>query len=386
MAEKIKSFEELNKLVNGSPRKEDNTSEKAALRQFSANQKKKSAKSKNNSHNRKKQGGQKKNSQQNNNKRKKHTTKNPRPNMSHLAVRVTKKKESNGHMNGTTHRTQMSISLTKGSKIYMDKDFMHKCTSSPIIERINVDLFGGLMLQRMDRCRSCGKVFLRNEDIESFKILNGQHNNYYKLSYSTLEYGDNASKILPKEAIHPKDYLIRTTLYQCTSGQHALKDIWASVKILTPSGDVEETQIQAIYCKECKQYFILESEYIDLVRRGIPICKVVTIEVFRKLQFSKYQLNEESLLHSLGYNVSATKNLSQFRRQKLLRIIIQEEIMTRGEIISHLDYLIRRSKGNDQLKKAVEKWTLDREFVKAVVQDIPSAEVRSITRKITHWK
>ncbi len=279
MAEKIKSFEELNRLVNGSPLKEDEASEKAALRQLSAHQKKKTAKSKNGSTHRKKQEGQKKNSQKKSSKVKKRTTKNPRPNMSHLAVRVTRKKETDDHKNRTTYRTPMSISLTKGSTIYLDKDFVHECTVNPIIERINVDLFGGLMLQRMDRCRSCGKVFLRNEDINNFRILNGQHNNYYKLTYSALDYGDNASKILPKDTIHPKDFLIRTTLYQCTSGQHALKDIWASVKILTPSGDVEETQIQAIYCKECKQYFILESEYIDLVRRGIPICKVVTIPV-----------------------------------------------------------------------------------------------------------
>ena len=65
----------------------------------------------------------------------------------------------------------------------------------------------------------------------------------------------------------------------------------------------------------------------------------------------------------MGYNVNAQKNLSQSQRWGILEVIVDEKIMSRIEIASHLDYLINRSKYRRNLGEAVSKWRTDRNHI-----------------------
>ncbi len=42
-------------------------------------------------------------------------------------------------------------------------------------------------------------------------------------------------------------------------------------------------------------------------------------------------------------------------------------ILSKAEVSSHLDYLIKRSKNNPSLRNAVSKWQDDREYVNGIV-------------------
>lgn len=72
----------------------------------------------------------------------------------------------------------------------------------------------------------------------------------------------------------------------------------------------------------------------------------------------------ESRLHRYGYNVSSVKGLTSKQREVILSCIIDNKIMSKTEICSHLDYLIKRSSNVARLQEALTKWENDRRFVR----------------------
>ena len=65
----------------------------------------------------------------------------------------------------------------------------------------------------------------------------------------------------------------------------------------------------------------------------------------------------------MGYNVNSQENIPKSQRWKLLEIIVDENILTRMEICSHLDYLISRSKNRSGFDSACSKWMEDRNHI-----------------------
>ena len=61
----------------------------------------------------------------------------------------------------------------------------------------------------------------------------------------------------------------------------------------------------------------------------------------------------------MGYNVNAQIDLSKMQRWGLLEIIVDENILTVSEILSHLQWLIKRSTNNPNYKEARFKWEMD---------------------------
>ena len=173
---------------------------------------------------------------------------------------------------------------------------------------------------------------------------------------------DDAEEIACEE-IEGNDFLVITGNPSCLYRDHDIRDITASVKVMNGKGKVEIILIPAIYCDTCEQFYILEPEYRKLKVRGTPICKVVTQAVYKDIRSGKIELNAESLLHSLGYNVSEKEGLSPQYRHNLLKTIIEEKVMTRMAVLSHLDYLIKRNGKKDHMESAKSKWEDDRYYV-----------------------
>ena len=125
---------------------------------------------------------------------------------------------------------------------------------------------------------------------------------------------------------------------------------------------------------------MLDQDYERVLRHGTPICRTITIETFIQMKEGKIQYNDESLLHSLGYNVNAQEGLTDRERQRILSIVIDEGAMSTAEVLSFLDYLIRRSQGRPLLDNARGKWNRDRRFVSQYRRrPSPSVDVQSIT-------
>lgn len=74
-------------------------------------------------------------------------------------------------------------------------------------------------------------------------------------------------------------------------------------------------------------------------------------------------LAQESVLMQFGYSVSQTEGLSETRRQKILSVLVDNNILSKSEIISYLDFFISQRQ-NDKYAIAVSKWTNDRNYIR----------------------
>lgn len=127
-------------------------------------------------------------------------------------------------------------------------------------------------------------------------------------------------------------------------------------------------KINVEYCTICQKYFIEEQQF-NRYREiyGIILGNFVYYTGFN---FGYAPLNNAySLLNLCGYNVSQKDNLSSQTRQKILRYVIEMNLMSKENVISYLCYFINLN--NNQLCKriAVKKWKDDLDFVNAFRMD-----------------
>lgn len=183
--------------------------------------------------------------------------------------------------------------------------------------------------------------------------------------------------------ILPKDFVTRVNVFKCTSDNHKLVDIKCRVRVLSKSGKVDTYIVSGAYCKTCDKYFMLDTDYKRLKQKGILICKVVEKEFWMNNgNQNDFNLNQESLLHMMGYNVSQQSNLSKEQRWGILELIVEEDILSIIEIRSHLNWLIRRNQNNRYFDDARSKWQMDSEhLLNFDSNDRNIVDVGSITRK-----
>lgn len=81
-------------------------------------------------------------------------------------------------------------------------------------------------------------------------------------------------------------------------------------------------------------------------------------------EFDPSSWDEESYLRSQGYTVSQTKGLSDYQRSKMLEDVLKSGVMSKYDIISHLERMINLRKNMPQYSIAISKWKRDIEFVR----------------------
>ena len=172
----------------------------------------------------------------------------------------------------------------------------------------------------------------------------------------------NKNKCLLPE-IGLRDFVVRTNVFKCMHNKHKIDNVDALMN-LDIDGKVQQIRVSAGYCSQCKVYFILDSTYQNLKRKGIILCRVSDEKAYAKNGYvNEMHLAQESLLMQYGYSVSQMEDLSSTRRQKILAILIDNGIMSKSEIISYLDFFIRQRSSDSRMEIAISKWETDREFV-----------------------
>lgn len=152
----------------------------------------------------------------------------------------------------------------------------------------------------------------------------------------------------------------------CSNNSHKIKDVIARIPVKV-NGKPQIIDVDAWYCETCKIYYILHSTYDGI--NGIPICDVKDFRTGKIISSATdydnvVTSNYETMLHKLGYNVNQQENLSSQERQKILAQIVQKRQISKNEIISLLQYYIRRNENNGNMIFAVEKWEQDLIFMK----------------------
>jgi hypothetical protein len=185
-------------------------------------------------------------------------------------------------------------------------------------------------------------------------------------------------------AIHVKDFVVRRNVFKCRHNDHKLQNINAEISLINSIGEIVQSTVFAGYCSNCNIFFIMESTYENLKRRGTPICRVSDEKTYLKgASFvNGMRLAQQSLLMQYGYNVSQTGGLTTARRQKILAIIIDNRILTKSDIIGYLDFFISQRQGQLKYQVAISKWEADKEFVSDYRKDdYATYGIRSIYRK-----
>ena len=183
--------------------------------------------------------------------------------------------------------------------------------------------------------------------------------------------------------IKVRDFLIKRSVFRCVHDEHELEDINAVISVVTNSGNLEQVSILAGYCRSCNVYFVLEDQLRRLLSKGTPMCLLYDWDKTEKaLHPGSMFLAPESLLYQYGYNVNAIDNIPAAKRQRILATMIDNDVMTKNEILSYLDLFITQRKDNRSMNRAVEKWKEDIAFLlqyKAVGND--SVRIRSLYRR-----
>lgn len=273
--------------------------------------------------------------------------------------------------------------IATGTAIFVGE---HQCVS----QEIKVINFDGILINDngenisvpLKRCIMCGKTIIQPSVMKEIC----ENNSFSLYHFMGAHHGEEFNKVNTKiHDITPKHFLTRTSIGKlCVKDGHKLTDIKARIKVLSSNGQVNEVIIPAAHCERCDKYYILESHYQMVKRQGVIICKVVEEKFWRRDNngISYSNLNKESVLHIMGYNVSEVIGLTSIQRHRILEMIVDEHILSRMEICNHLDWLIERNSYRDNFKYAIEKWTDDREYIANYnTKDMKIVDVGIVTRR-----
>ena len=264
----------------------------------------------------------------------------------------------------------------------------HRCNGSPLVEKYFYFINGGdnKEFAKFLYCEKCKRLFITSKKVNTYRFRNYR---VFDLKYQDNIIIDphetnNLDSTVETVEVGIKDFITRTSIAGCIATDHDIRDIVVNIKIWHSDYSITEETAPAIFCKTCGKYYLLESEYDRLCKKGILLCNVVEIDYWVKKNEPKelFFANEESILHKLGYNVNASVNLPMSTRHRILESIVLSKILTKAEICAHLDYLINRSKNNPVLSNAVKKWKTDREFVGKI--DITKGRKEYSAKTIVH--
>lgn len=184
-----------------------------------------------------------------------------------------------------------------------------------------------------------------------------------KLAEELAPRKENFIHSLPKHVITPTNLIIRSNSFYCNLN-HNVIDVAAQIDVCLRNGDIVSCLVPAAYCETCNEYFILESTYTNLKKKGVLLCQVMTLNEHHSMKsdmndFSNW--SEKSPLKIFGYSVNQADGLSDTQRQAILESIIDYNVMTKDRVLSYLDFFIRINGHTSSM--AVGKWMEDREYI-----------------------
>lgn len=164
------------------------------------------------------------------------------------------------------------------------------------------------------------------------------------------------------------DVIILSDSHYCFSHGHKVIDVIGTIT-MRKNTKISQEIVPLFYCRNCNKYTMLKVDYLSLKEKGIPICVVKDtsgkiISDPNTYDFEDSNLNTESYLHKLGYNVRSDNGLSAFDRQQILYDAIASHKLTRSEICSHLQWLIKYNQNKSNFQSAISKWKADLNYVK----------------------
>lgn len=217
------------------------------------------------------------------------------------------------------------------------------------------------------------------DDIQQFFASYYIENEWWKAKlkpYPLISYWKNGVELTPtnrpvntreNNIIEFSNFVVRTNLFYCNKN-HSLEDITAIISILQNNGKILEESVSAGYCHACNCYFLLEHDYFSLQKKGVLLCQLLSYEeyIHKGIEIMQgKELKAQSILRRCGYTVNNNDALSIEQRQKILALVIDNNLYSATGLCGFLDWLIsfHGKKRNKNMNTAIEKWKEDRAFV-----------------------
>lgn len=181
--------------------------------------------------------------------------------------------------------------------------------------------------------------------ISDYKIWPGQ--NYHLEGFTKFCDPDNIQDIIIMNqknlAKNVEEYKMVTALVYCSSRQ-------------------EPVYIDVYYSQKQNKYFINSESYRQYrTRYGFPYVHLVPDEYDEEMDYGN--LRQYSELNLYGYTVAKSADMTSSNRQQLLRQLIDNGLMSKHQIVNHLEWLIHRQSGRIMMEDACDCWKEDLKFV-----------------------
>lgn len=216
---------------------------------------------------------------------------------------------------------------------------------------------------------------LTMENVFSYLLLEAAMQKKETLTYREEEYQIlyghllkkqyyNSSKVYTHEAFFSEKtkvpvYVTKKPL--CEKCRHNIEAVIAHVM---DKNSGRYVTLNVIYCYTCDKYYVLESILDKLHLRGcIPKIKLYPEYSGDGSRIQHYE--PQSILGANGYTVAQNKKLSDFQRHQILENVIDMGLMSKNEIIYHLQGLIeiRKCQIDKDFSYAISKWESDIDYV-----------------------
>lgn len=221
-------------------------------------------------------------------------------------------------------------------------------------------------------------------DCNMYSMDEIKFNNYFGSNYNGTVLRDLNDKSHTNQS-NAIEFLIKISNFRCKTRNHNIEEIIAVVSVFNNiKQEIEEVEIPAFYCINCKLYFIYDSEYKELLKHGKPTCPVhEEVKYFNASNtFEKYE--SESLLRQFGYNVNSQDNLSTNERRRVIETIIKNGIMNKSDVLSLLNFLASSRKNQYNMQNAVSKWESDIKYTRELnIECVKRVKVGAFRKKVT---
>ena len=165
---------------------------------------------------------------------------------------------------------------------------------------------------------------------------------------------------------HNKEYKDEYTLYVCAGLIRCQKDHHNVICVNAHLNTVEDMDVvlNVNYCKDCNLFFISKDEY-DEYKKEYPglIANFKFVSLNEELGNIFDNMEEFSVLALNGYNVRKD-GPDHLTRCKILSRVMEKGIMSKSEIIQHINGLIDTRRMQSKMQSAVCKWREDLDFVR----------------------
>ena len=187
-------------------------------------------------------------------------------------------------------------------------------------------------------------------------------NNVYK--HRNFDEAVAARERIMRVLQHPKE-MVDVYVYELKGLCRRHGDLTEKLIVnMISSRSQEPHPLEVYYCPRCRKFYVNYETYLRFYRRyGMPPLRLYGDSEKSGAENQYASLRQHSDLNLFGYTVSGALGENEVFRHALLEDIIDSGNLTKAQVTSHLEWLIRFGKNNEKMFFARMRWQNDLEYV-----------------------